>query len=100
MVRTKALGIGAEKSVVVLESDPESIKIPIFKKYTDVYISKKEFDPYVEEFKKSKGVRFTLSGFSLDKIKGVTYYVFPRSMYKQISVLLQLPAWLNLEEKK
>jgi hypothetical protein len=99
MADTKALGVGPDLHIVTLEEDPASVTINIFRRKAEVYVEKETFDPYVAEFKKTKGVKFTLSGFSLDKYKAKAYYVFPKGLYKQMSTLFKLPALTNLEEK-
>lgn len=100
MANTKALGVGPDRSITVLEEDPIPANIKIFRKAGAVYIEKSSFDPYVEEFKKTKGVKFALSGYSIEKEKGQAYYVFSKTLYRQIGMLLKLPAMVNLKEKK
>jgi len=99
MADTKALGVGPDLNIVILEEDPTDVNISIFKKESEVWIEKETFDPYTAEFKKTKGVKFTLSGYTIGKQKNKTYYIFSKAAYKQISTLLKLPKLSSLKGK-
>jgi hypothetical protein len=106
MTRARALGVSGDgKGIVELEEKEIPPDLVIFRHKIEVYLEKKSFDLFVEKVRKEKGIRFTLTGYRIHKVdpknpKSKAYYVFPKVSYKPFAILLKLPAWNTIEERR
>jgi hypothetical protein len=100
MVDTKALAVDGAGGVVVLEQDPTYPELKLYRKGSEAFAEKKGFDNYINEFKATKGIKFSLSGHRIEKTDEGMFYAMQAPYYRQVSTLFKLPGWDRLDVRQ